>query len=84
MLAKTCIMMGKRQEALTLLEDAYAHHDVSVLWSLVQPDLLTLRDEPRYQALVKEINFPQSPQKPSTSPPREPATPPLQTASNPH
>jgi len=83
-LAKTCIMMGKRQEALTLLEDAYAHHDVSVLWSLVQPDLLTLRDEPRYQALVKEINFPQSPQKPSTSPPREPATPPLQTASNPH
>jgi len=57
-LAKTCIAMGKRQEALSLLEDAYARHDATVLACLSHPDLLTLKDEPRYMVLVKKINFP--------------------------
>ena len=59
-LAKTCIAMGKRQEALALLEDAYARHDATVLACLSHPDLLTLKDEPRYMGLVKKINFPAS------------------------
>ena len=58
MLAKTCIPMGKRQEALDLLEADYARHNVAVLASLSEPDLLTLKDEPRYKALLKKINFP--------------------------
>jgi tetratricopeptide (TPR) repeat protein len=61
-LAKTCILMGKKQEALQLLEDAYDRHESSVLSCLSQPDLLTLRDEPKYKALVKRIDFPQGPQ----------------------
>jgi tetratricopeptide (TPR) repeat protein len=61
-LAKTCILMGKKQEALQLLEEAYDRHESNVLSCLSQPDLLTLRDEPKYKALVKRINFPQGPQ----------------------
>ena len=61
-LAKTCILMGKKQEALQLLEEAYDRHESSVLSCLSQPDLLTLRDEPKYIALVKRIDFPQGPQ----------------------
>ncbi len=82
-LAKTCIQMGKRQEALQLLEKAYDRHVSDVLSCLSQPDLLTLRNEPRYIALVKKINVPQRPQvaQPSTFPAED--QPSLQAASDP-
>ncbi len=54
--------MGKKQEALQLLEEAYNRHESDVISCLSQPDLLTLRDEPRYQALVKKMNFPKEQQ----------------------
>jgi hypothetical protein len=57
-LAKTCVMMGRKQEALQLLEEGYARRDSHVLYCLTHLDLLTLKDEPRYQALVKKFNFP--------------------------
>jgi tetratricopeptide (TPR) repeat protein len=57
-LAKTCALMGKKQEALKLLEQAYDSHDTDVLSCLSHPDLLTLKDEPKYQTLVRKINFP--------------------------
>jgi hypothetical protein len=57
-LAKTCILMGKKQEALQLLEEAYSRHESDVISCLSQPDLLTLRDEPEYKALVRKMNFP--------------------------
>jgi tetratricopeptide (TPR) repeat protein len=70
MVAETCILMGKKQEALQLLEEAYNRHESHVLACLSEPDLLTLRDEPKYKALVKKINFPREPQmaQPSTFP----------------
>jgi len=58
MLAKTCVMMGRKQEALQLLEEGYAHRESRVLFCLTHLDLLTLKDEPRYKALVKKFNFP--------------------------
>jgi tetratricopeptide (TPR) repeat protein len=58
-LATTCVLMGRKQEALGILEDAYNRHDIEVLTVLSQPDLVSLRNEPRYQALVRKINFPQ-------------------------
>jgi tetratricopeptide (TPR) repeat protein len=61
MLAKTCVLMGKRREALDLLDQAYARHESEVFGCLSHPDLLTLKDEPRYKALVKKINFPPPP-----------------------
>jgi len=57
-LAQTCVLMGRKQEALDLLEEAYRRHEADVLACLSHPDLLTLKDEPRYKALVKKINFP--------------------------
>jgi Flp pilus assembly protein TadD len=65
-LAKTCVLMGRKQEALQLLEDAYAHHEIDVLSCLSHPDLLTLRDEPRYKALVEKFHFPM---RPAVAPP---------------
>jgi hypothetical protein len=60
MLAATCVLTGKKQEALTILEDAYNQHDVEILAMLSHPDLLTLKDEPHYQALARKINSPPS------------------------
>jgi len=57
-LAETCAMMGRKQEALQLLEEGYAHRDSHVLFCMKHLDLLTLKDEPRYKALVQKINFP--------------------------
>lgn len=68
MLAKTCVALGKRQEALDLLYAAFSRHEADALWSLAEPDLLTLKDEPRYKVLVKKINFPQAPGRASTGP----------------
>jgi tetratricopeptide (TPR) repeat protein len=58
-LATTCVLMGRKQEALQLLEDAYSHHETEVWECLANPDLLSLRDEPRFKALAARINFPQ-------------------------
>jgi hypothetical protein len=62
-------MMGRRQEALQLLEEAYKHHESSVLACYVQADLLTLKDEPRYRALLRQINLPLAinPEPPASS-----------------
>jgi tetratricopeptide (TPR) repeat protein len=57
-MAKVCILMGRNAEALQILEEQYSRHDSNVLACLSQPSLLTLKDEPRYQALVRRINFP--------------------------
>jgi tetratricopeptide (TPR) repeat protein len=58
LLAMTCVAMGKRQEALHLLEVAYSRHEADALWCLTDPELRTLKDEPRYKELVRKINFP--------------------------
>ena len=81
LLAKTCVMMGKKQEALQLLETAFARHEMDSLWCLGEPDLLTLKDEPRYKALVQRINFPSVRQKSQPSTPPEEIHPPLRAAS---
>lgn len=57
-LAETCVLMGKKDEAQDLLEEAYAHHEAEVLACLSHPNLLTLKNEPRYKELVRKINFP--------------------------
>ena len=61
-LAITCVLMGRKQEALQLLEEDYARHDATVFFCFSHPDLLTLKDEPRYRALVRKINFPSTPE----------------------
>ena len=60
LLAKTCVLMGRKQEAMDLLEDAYARHESQVLVCLLDRELLSLNGEPRFRALIKKINFPNS------------------------
>jgi len=55
MFAATCVLMGEKHEALTILEDAYNQHDIEFLAMLSHPDLRTLKDEPRYQALARKV-----------------------------
>ncbi len=57
-LAETCVLIGKKEEAQHLLEEAYAHHEAEVLACLSHPNLLTLKNEPWYRELVRKINFP--------------------------
>ncbi len=61
LLARVCLLMDRRQEALDVMEDAYSRRDIDVLTILSQPDLLALKDDPRYQILVRKINFPRAP-----------------------
>jgi len=68
-LATTCVMMGKRQEGLQLLEEGYDHRDIFVLSSATNPVLFTLRDEPRYEVLLAKLDFHATPGQPSPSPP---------------
>jgi tetratricopeptide (TPR) repeat protein len=67
MFAMTCVALGKRQEALDVLEAAYTRHQPDALWTMAEPTLATLKDEPRYQALVKKIDFPATPRLAPTS-----------------
>jgi hypothetical protein len=43
------------------MEDAYIRKDIDVLALLSQADLLSLKDDPRYQVLAQKINFPRPP-----------------------
>jgi len=55
-LAITCALLGKKQEALSVLEEAYKEHDIETLAVLSHPCLLTLRNDPRYQALIRRVS----------------------------
>ncbi len=57
-LARTCVRMGKREEALRLLREDYDRHEPAFLLIRENLDLLTLKDEPEYQALLREVNPP--------------------------
>ncbi len=59
-LAHTCVQMGKKDEALQIMKEEYTQHSAVFLAYLSDPDLLTLKDDPRYKELVKKINFPTS------------------------
>lgn len=67
LLARTCARMGKKQEALQLLQEDYDHHRVPFLMIRESLDLQLLKDEPQYQDLLHKLNCP-SPASFSNSP----------------
>jgi tetratricopeptide (TPR) repeat protein len=83
-LARTCTRMGKKQEALLLLEEGYNRHDPHVLECLTHFDLLSLRREPRFKALVKKFNFPVSSSGELQDPVSAEDHSPFRAASDPH
>ena len=50
---------GENEKALELLERAYARHDSELLQLKVDPRLDNLRSSPRFQALLRRMNFPE-------------------------
>jgi tetratricopeptide (TPR) repeat protein len=82
-LAVTCVMMGKRQEGLQLLEDGYDRRDMFVLSSATNPVLFALRDEPRYEVLLAKLDFHPTPGQPSTNAPAKSYISQLRPASDP-
>jgi tetratricopeptide (TPR) repeat protein len=69
-LAITCARIGRKEEALQLLREEYDKHSSKFLMLRDNPDLVTLKDEPGYQELLRKIHAPESPDstKPSTLP----------------
>jgi tetratricopeptide (TPR) repeat protein len=63
-LARTCLMLGHRQEALYLLEECYTRHEPSTLNCFPDPLFKSLKNEPGFQAIVNRINLPAAPTQP--------------------
>jgi len=57
-LAMTCVRMGRKQEALDLLQREYQQHSATFLMLKDNPNLLLLKEEPRYQELLRKIRLP--------------------------
>jgi TolB-like protein/Flp pilus assembly protein TadD len=50
---------GENEKSLDLLERAYAQHDSELLQLKVDPRMDNLRSNPRFQALLRRMNFPE-------------------------
>ena len=57
-LATIYIGLGERERALSALEQAYQEHDPYMIYVKVAPTLESLQSEPRFQALLRGMNFP--------------------------
>ena len=50
--------LGENDEALTKLEQAYAERSFLMVTANADPELDSLRSEPRFQELIRRMNFP--------------------------
>ena len=57
--AEAYVGLGQRDQAITWLEQAYDEHDQWMVFANSYPGLDRLRSEPRFQALMHRMNFPQ-------------------------
>ncbi len=62
-IAQLHVGLGERADALDRLEEAHAEHSADLAWLDVRPVFASLRDEPRFGALLKAMRL--SPQTPS-------------------
>ncbi|HEV2201829.1 MAG TPA: protein kinase [Bryobacteraceae bacterium] len=58
-LATVYIALGDKDQAIARLEQAYAEHSFMIAGTKVDPELNPLRSDPRFQALLRKLNFPQ-------------------------
>jgi TolB-like protein len=56
--AQVYAVRGDKEKALEWLQVSFDHHDTGMLALLVDPLYDTLREEPRFKALVAKMNFP--------------------------
>jgi tetratricopeptide (TPR) repeat protein len=57
-LAMVHLGLGAKEEALTLLEQAYRERDEDMLYINANPDFDSLRNEPRFQKIIADMKFP--------------------------
>jgi len=57
--AEAYVGLGQNDNAITWLERAYEAHDQWMVFANSYPGLDRLRSEPRFQALMRRMNFPQ-------------------------
>jgi TolB-like protein/DNA-binding winged helix-turn-helix (wHTH) protein/Tfp pilus assembly protein PilF len=53
------LALGDREKALHELENAYQAHSICMTWAKDDPRLDPLRSEPRFQAILQRMSFPQ-------------------------
>ena len=58
--AQVYAVRGEKEKAFEWLQIAFDHHDTGMLGLLVDPLLNSLRDDPRFKALIAKMNFPAS------------------------
>jgi tetratricopeptide (TPR) repeat protein len=56
--AEAYVGLGQKDQALTWLERAYGEHDQFMVYVASYPGLDPLHSEPRFQALLRRMNFP--------------------------
>ena len=59
LIAQIYLALGEKELAFKSLERAYAERSIDLVLAKVDPRLDPLRDDPRYQELLKRIGFPQ-------------------------
>ena len=57
-IAGAYIGLRDKDKVMTWLERGFEEHDEVVIWVKVAPDLDFVRSEPRFQALLRHMNFP--------------------------
>src|SRR5215469_6500947 len=56
--AEAYLSLGQKDQAITWLERAYDEHDQGMVYIAAYPGLDRLHSEPRFQALLRRMNFP--------------------------
>ena len=51
--------LGKKDRALELLENSYQERSLFMAWLKMEPKLDPLRSDPRFQDLLRRMNFPE-------------------------
>jgi Flp pilus assembly protein TadD len=58
-MALVCLGLGDRDRALAWLEKAYSQRSPFLVWLKVDPDLDSIRSDPRFEGLVHRVGLPQ-------------------------
>ncbi len=58
-IATIYVALGEKEKAIESLEGAFREKAVDLRWIKAEPVFASLRDEPRFQALMKKIGFPE-------------------------
>jgi Tfp pilus assembly protein PilF len=57
-LARTCALLGRKQEALDDLQAAYRDHEPALMSIRIDVALVNLHDEPRFREMLAEVGLP--------------------------